>query len=196
MSTNPYQSPESQLTLDNGEFAEVKFFSPSGRINRLRYFAYAFLLMFPCSLVAGIGAALAASVSVVFWGLSAAAYLVMLVLSVFLMIQRLHDLNRAGWLAFVYFGLLLGSMLPIVGIGFAILAFCLVLYIAFAPGTRGANDFGLPPPPNKTWHWVAGLAFPFVAIIGIVAAIAIPAYQNYVTKARAAEHSQQTQPGS
>ena len=64
------------------------------------------------------------------------------------------------------------------------------LYLLFAPGNADANEYGPPPGPNsigvKLLAWIPALFF----IIGIVAAIAIPAYSGYSAKARAEQMGQ------
>ena len=59
----------------------------------------------------------------------------------------------------------------------------LYLVLLIMPGTQGANRFGDPPPPNSTGVIVLALVVPIIAVIGLVAAIAIPAYQDYTERA-------------
>lgn len=177
---NPYQTPTGQLTDDNQGFGEIKFFSSDTRIGRLRYLAHGFLMMLAALVVLGVGAGLAVGVSEIFWVIFAAGYLAIIVFSFMLMIQRLHDLNHTGWMSLLAF-------IPLVG-------FFFTLYIVFAPGTKGANNYGLQPPPNQTWHWILGLAGPIgVVVIGILAAIAIPAYEDYIERANSSYSSEYNQ---
>ena len=60
----------------------------------------------------------------------------------------------------------------------------IVVMMLFVSGTKGVNRFGPPPPPNKTWHWFAARGLPLIATIGVLAAIALPAYQDYVERAQ------------
>jgi Tfp pilus assembly protein PilE len=55
------------------------------------------------------------------------------------------------------------------------------------PGTDGPNRFSTPPPPNTTGAVVLALIIPLIFILGIVAAIALPAYQQYVNRAHATQ---------
>jgi hypothetical protein len=96
-------------------------------------------------------------------------------LSILLSIQRLHDFDASGWWSAL-------NLVPL-----ANLALYLVLLIM--PGTRGANRFGDPTPPNTAGVILLALVVPMVAVIGIVAAIAIPAYQDYAERARAASQN-------
>lgn len=171
MTNNPYQTPEGQLTTDDQGFGEIKFFSPSTRIGRMRYLSHGFLFTLVSYLVLAIGVALALGVSAIFWVIVAVAYIAIIVFSVILMIQRLHDLNKSGWMCLILF-------IPLVN-------FFFLLYVIFAPGTKGANNYGLQPPPNKTWNWVLGIMMTVVPlVIGILAAVALPAYQDYVERAQ------------
>jgi len=181
VSTNPYQTPEGQLSTDDQSFGEVKFFSPSSRINRLRYWAHSMLFSFAMIgvfIVIGLVAALVSTTIGIVLGVI--AYIVMIVFSFILMIQRLHDLNKTGWMSLL-------CIVPLANI------YLLVLLIFFK-GTEGRNNYGLKTPPNKTWHWVMALSLPvFIAVIGILAAIALPAYQDYVTRTSGLESSYNSQ---
>jgi uncharacterized membrane protein YhaH (DUF805 family) len=101
--------------------------------------------------------------------------LVALVVSVMLAIQRLHDFDASGW----------WSVLVVVP--FANLVLYLVLLIM--PGTQGPNRFGNPPPPNTTGVILLALILPLILVIGIIAAIAIPAYQDYLERTRETQSS-------
>jgi uncharacterized membrane protein YhaH (DUF805 family)/Tfp pilus assembly major pilin PilA len=176
VSTNPYQTPEGQLTTDDQTVGEIKFFSPSSRINRLRYWAHSMLFTFAMIGVFIVVALVAAFVSTTFGiVLGAIAYLAMVVFGFILIIQRLHDLNKTGWLSLL-------ALVPLANL----YLFALVI---FFKGTEGRNDYGLPAPPNKTWHWVLAFSFVLVFVLGVVAAISLPAYQDYVKRVQEAESS-------
>lgn len=172
---NPYQTPAGQLATDDSATGEIRFFSPGSRIGRLRYLSHGMLLMIGWYILLGAGAGLAVGVSGIFWVLVVGAGIGMLVTMFILMIQRLHDLNQNGWLSLL-------SLVPFVG-------FFFYLYLMFAPGTRGANNYGLQPPPNKMWNWILGLAMPVIAVVGILAAIALPAYVDYTERAQGSAYS-------
>ncbi|HEY0635957.1 MAG TPA: DUF805 domain-containing protein [Gammaproteobacteria bacterium] len=189
-SANPYSAPVSDVRRTGSEaYGTVKFFSFSGRLGRLRYLAYAvsmFLLAWLVvtllsAVVAGIGAASGDGQlsGVVVIGLLVIVYGVMLVLSLMLAVQRIHDFNASGWLALLL-------LVPYVNILFG-----LVLW--FVPGTDGENRYGLKTPPNGTGVKVLAIGAPIfmVFVIGVLAAIAIPQYQQYVERAKQA----QQQPG-
>lgn len=181
MTTNPYQTPEGQLTTDDHAVGEIKFFSPSSRINRLRYWAHSMLFalgMFGVFLVIGLVASFVSlTVGIV---LGVIAYIAVLVFSFILIIQRLHDLNKTGWMSLL-------AIIPLANI-------YLFVLLIFFKGTEGRNNYGLQTPPNKPWHWVLALSFPVLMfVIGILAAVAIPAYQSYVERAQGVDSSYNSQ---
>ena len=102
-------------------------------------------------------------------------YLAFFVMHWILFIRRLNDMNMTGWLSILI-------LIPLVNI-------ILSLVLAFYPGTKGANKYGPRQIKNSIWIWIGGLIAPliFIAIIGILAAVALPAYQDYVIRAQQAE---------
>ena len=159
---NPYAAPKAAV----GDAAEatqpVNIFSVSGRIGRVRYVGYLIGLY----VLFGIFAFLAALVA---GPLAMAVWLAYMVLAFMLTIQRCHDFNTTGWLSLV-------SLIPLVA-----------LIFWFIPGTEGANRYGPRTPPNSTLAIVLVWILPAIAVIGIIAAIAIPAYQSYVKRAQQVE---------
>jgi uncharacterized membrane protein YhaH (DUF805 family) len=168
MAANPYTPPRSQVAdIDTGEVQEVRIFSISGRIGRLRYLAYSIGGVYAIMFVVGIIGALIGSSLVP--QLALIAYIPIAVFGVMCMIQRSHDMNWSGWMCFL-------AIIPFVG-----------LIWLFKRGTEGENTYGAPPPPNTTGVKILAFAPLILAIIGILAAIAIPAYQTYVTRAHATQ---------
>jgi len=159
--TNPYQTPEGQLTDDDQAYGEIKFFSPSSRINRLRYWAHSMLFSVVLFTVIGIAVALGAIVSPALgFVIGVPAYIGAIVFSFILIIQRLHDLNKSGWMSLL-------MLVPLANI-------YLFILVVFFKGTDGRNDYGLQTPPNKTWHWVLALMMPVLMVVSIVVAVALP----------------------
>ena len=99
-------------------------------------------------------------------------YMGVLYFSFIFAIRRLHDRNHSGWLSLL-------TLIPLINLG-------LTLYLAFAKGDEHENQFGLPR-STKTWEKVLAWFYVLVFPIGILAAIAIPAYQDYVQRAHQAQ---------
>lgn len=155
--------------MDEIETAPARFFAIEPRIGRLRYLAYSIGIFLLVLIPLAIGMALSA---VHLTGLSAPllalVYLFMLVMNIIFTVRRLHDMNASGWWTLL-------SIVPVANFVFA-------LVLLFTPGTDGTNRFGAPPPANSTWVVVGAWCYLLVPISGIAAAIAIPAYQDYVTR--------------
>ena len=144
----------------------VRLWPPNGRMGRLRLLAYgaglyiAFLIV---SSALGVFAGMTQSPKAAF-AIGIVTFVLYLVGATVLMIQRSHDLDLSGWWTLVAF-------IPLVG-----------LYWIFKGGTPGANRWGAPPPPNGWGVRILGLAVPVVMVIGIVAAIALPAYVDFTKR--------------
>ena len=154
---DPYKTPEGNLVdADAGGYCDTRYFSISGlRLRRVRYLgqvALVSLIMYAIAIPAGLLMATGSSIALAVSGIVLFVVYVAAIWSSFaLMIQRLHDLNRSGWF-------LLLILVPLVNFAFFI-------YMIFWPGTPGANNYGQPSPPNKTWHWIVGVVVPAVMII-------------------------------
>jgi uncharacterized membrane protein YhaH (DUF805 family) len=149
----------------------VKLFSAKGRVGRLRYLAYGlagYLLMLLAAIVVGAVAGVMGKGSAAGW-LGVMAAIPYLIFMALLTIQRSHDMDWSGWTAILAF-------IPLVGLIWLINS-----------GTQGGNRFGAPPPPNSLMVKIGGLAFPVIMVVGIIAAIALPAYQGYTQRAKAAQ---------
>ena len=146
---------------------------------RLRYLAYLTGGYFAIAFGGGILAA----ISVVTVGPAAAQgisiaqltvillYVLLLAFGVLIAIQRSHDMDWSGWTVPL-------MVIPLVG-----------FIWLFKAGTPGENRFGAPPPPNTMGVKILAWLFPLIMIVGVVAAIAIPAYQSYVKRAQAVEQT-------
>lgn len=175
--SSPYQPPRSAITPSAPlKYGEVHPFSARGRLGRVRYIGYSVGLGLLINLLtAGWGGAVAAlihdaavSQSIALGGLLVLMAL-MVTLSVLLAIQRLHDFDASGWWSAF-------ALVPLANV-------VLYLLLLIMPGTQGANRFGDPPPPNTTGIILLALVLPAIFLIGIIAAIAIPAYQDYARRA-------------
>ena len=180
---NPYAAPRSAVAdvYEGGADTEqpVKLFSSKGRIGRLRYLSYSLVGYLLFSMVIGVIVALSASFLRSKDMVAVLPLLVVIPYFVFftlLSIQRSHDMGWTGWTVLL-------CLIPLVS-----------LVWVFNPGTKGVNRFGAPPPPNNAGVVIGALLFPVIAAIGILAAIAIPAYQQYTVKAKAAQAAQGVKP--
>ncbi len=184
--TNPYDSPlTSDRFNDDFEAAEMKFFSFSGRIGRLRYLAYNVLIsicIFAVLLVFGIIAAVigggsgAETLGAAFVIFFVILYAVAMVFSFSTIIRRLHDYDWTGWA-------LLLLIIPLANIVIA-------LMLLFMPGTSGTNRFGKRPPKNGAGVIVGAVSIPVLMVLFVfIAAMAIPGYQAYMEKAKQTERN-------
>jgi uncharacterized membrane protein YhaH (DUF805 family) len=167
---NPYQPPRAKVEDVQGGstgYQPIKIWSAKGRVSRMQYLGYlmgGYLLVI---LAAGVIGAIAAAAGL---GKSASALgMIAAIPYMVLAIQRAHDMDWSGWTSLL-------TLIPFV-------AFIWI----FKAGTPGENRFGAPPPPNTTKVKVLALLIPVIAIIGIVAAIALPAYKGYTDRAKAAQ---------
>jgi uncharacterized membrane protein YhaH (DUF805 family) len=171
---NPYAPPRAAVAdvdARAGATAPVKTWSTQGRIGRLRYLAHltaSYLMLIAIGFLAGVVLGFTRSEAAVPFamGIVGLAYLWFVLLKT---AQRSHDMGWSGWTAPLV-------LIPLVG-----------LLWLFKPGTAGKNRFGLPPPPNTLGVKILGLLLPAIAVIGIVAAVALPAYQDYTVRASAAQ---------
>jgi uncharacterized membrane protein YhaH (DUF805 family) len=160
---NPYGAPRAAVADRAEQFQPVRIFAVSGRIGRGRYIVYSIGLTMLIMLVAGVASALLGPIGIAAIVLG---YIAVIVLSMMLTIQRSHDFNMSGW-----FSLLV--LVPLVN-----------LLFWFIPGTDGPNRFGAKTPPNSTLVTIALWIVPLVFVGGIIAAVSIPAYQDYVKRAQ------------
>ena len=160
---NPYRAPAAAVADASEQYQEVRLFAVSGRIGRARYIAYTFGLSLLIMFIAGLGVAFLGGVGGI---LMMAGYVVMFVLMFMLTIQRAHDFNTSGWLSLLV-------LVPLANFIFW-----------FIPGTDGDNRFGAQTPPNSVLVLIGAWIIPVLFIGGILAAIALPAYQDYTKRAQ------------
>lgn len=160
-------------------YTEDKPYSASGRFGRMSYLAWLFvssiitmiILIAGMMLFGGMGAlndpaAFSTPLLIIF----ILIYIAFIYFSFIFLIRRLHDLNQSGWLSLI-------MLIPFVNLIFA-------LYVVFAKGTEGINKYGAPrvtPGWEKVMAWVYILLIP---ITGVLAALAIPTYQQYIERAQ------------
>ena len=179
---NPYSPPRAEVAdvggAYDGEFQKMTIWGWRGRLGRLRFLAYTtvgylvfVLAMAVIGVVSGVAAAGAgdAALGVITMGVWVllVPYLVFLTL---VTIRRSHDMGWSGWMSLL-------TLIPFAG-----------FIWLFKSGSPGANEYGPPPPPNGAGVKFAAFAlFGLVFLGGILAAIAIPAYSDYVKRAQAAQ---------
>ncbi len=173
---SPYQPPRGAIDpAAPTRYGKIRFFSHRGRLGRVRYMGYSVGLGLLINLLAvgwgGVWATLSGGGEAKLFALGGSALLVALgvALAVLLAIQRLHDFDASGWWSVL-------ALAPLANL-------VLYLVLLIMPGTPSANRFDDPPPPNTTGVILLALVVPMVAVIGIIAAIAIPAYQDYSERA-------------
>ncbi len=170
---SPYSPPRSEVGDSLPEYGTLKVFTTDGRIGRVRYLGWSMGMMLLAMLAYGISAGLMLASPILGGILMIPLVIAAVVISVMIGVQRLHDIGWSGWLWLVNF-------VPVVGSVFAIL-------MLVVPGTQGANRYGAPPPPNSRGVIALAWCALLVPIIGVVAAISIPAYQDYVDAAQGME---------
>lgn len=193
---NPYAAPASAVEQLSAEFGDTPIFSFTRRAGRLRYFTRSMIagvvgyviLVVAAIIVAGVAAGSAgagASEEEITALVVPALALPMILISLALLVvtwmfgmQRLHDLGLSGW-----WHLLI--LAPLVN-------FVFWLYLLFAPGTRGENRYGPPPPPNSLAIKVTAgiLVFLWVVSVVVMAVIGVQAYGAYALLAEQAAQQQ------
>lgn len=164
---NPYAKPNAAVAEAGEQYQEVKVFATSGRIGRVRYIAYGMGIYFLFGILGFLlSLAIGQAGMVIGW-------IAIMVVGFMLTIQRCHDFNTTGWLSLLV-------LVPLVN-----------LIFWFIPGTDGSNNYGDKTAPNGAGVIIAALIIPILFVGGILAAIAIPAYQQYVTRAKQMQQQQQ-----
>lgn len=161
---------------------EDKPWSYKGRFGRLSYLAWSFVnvvvALLLCIPIFGITMSVGGSQGIA-KALLCVLLIIMGIVAVIFTIRRLHDFNRSGWWAILAF-------IPYVSV-----VFCFI--VTLVSGNKEANRFG-PVRITKLWEKVCGWLYVIgIPLLGIAAAIAIPAYQSYVIKAQQASIQQQAQ---
>lgn len=159
-------------------------FSANGRFGRLSYLGWNMLLglsVLPIAIIAAfLTPMLTDNTSNIMLYIVAVIglffYIGLIYLTFIFTIRRLHDKNQSGWLSLI-------ALVPLINIFF-------MLYLIFAPGTQGANNYGQPR-DTKTWEKVLAWMYILIFPLGILAAIAIPAYQDYTNRAQQQQYQQQ-----
>lgn len=171
---NHYQAPASAPADPAFATYPPRFLSLSGRIGRLRYLAYCMglsLLTYPVifAIFAFSGLFNGEAPGPLIFIPLALVYIALLVMTFGYMVRRLNDMDQSGWLSLL-------MLIPLVNV-------IMVLVLLFARGTAGSNRYGPAPVPNTKGVVVLALIPLLFAVLGIVAAISLPAYQQYILQA-------------
>ncbi len=176
---NPYTAPDASLDQEQDELYQPRIFSFSGRIGRLRYLAYGvgtslvlMAVMIPIlggTMFAGGLAGGEQAMGILTMVAMIAFYVASIVLAVMFAKRRLNDMNRSGWWFLLF-------IVPLINL-------VMTIYVIFFPGTQGPNNFGPTPVANTLGVKILALTLPVIMVVGILAAIAIPAYQDYIMRA-------------
>lgn len=169
MAASPYAPPQADLyTHGEHEYGTLKVFSLKGRIGRLRFVAWSlvasaafFAAFFALLTTVGIASLMTSHPSILTGlGLSALLGLAMLFINLSIGVQRLHDLGWSGWLWLL-------SIVPLIG---GLFTFVLMVL----PGSRTANRYGAPPPPNGIAVKLLAGIWLFIVIAVILASLVRP----------------------
>lgn len=152
-----------------------------GRARRKEYWYFTlfnFLAFFMLTFIDGVIGSFNSEVGI---GLLGGIYsLAVLIPAIAVSVRRLHDTDRSGWWLFI-------ELIPIIG--------AIVLFIFMVQDSQqGDNQYGLNPKPDDEGGSnlaVVVAAVVIVIIVGILVAIAIPAYQDYIERAKPTEHQNQ-----
>lgn len=169
--SNVYEAPSANFSTSDTA-TETTMFALNGRIGRVRFIAYSSALWILGSIAIGV---LMSLIMLINSDAAATASMIMplaiWIVPALVARRRLHDLGLSA----LY---LLGVLIPFINLYF-------VFILLFKRGDEGGNEFGPEPAPNdRTAYWLA-FTFPLIAAVGILAAIALPAYQSYTKAARA-----------
>jgi len=168
---NPYAPPRARVAdSETQEYGELNPWTVEGRIGRLRYLAWSNVLVLAAGFTSVSLAALLQGM-----GMESLFMLALIPLGCFAALcgirigaQRLHDMGLSAWFMLLY-------VIPVISL-------LLILALTFWPGSKEENDYGLPPPRNTTSVRILAFLWFFIVIIGILAAIVLPSYQDYVKR--------------
>lgn len=179
----PYAAPASTPYAGSESRYQPRLFQVKGRLGRVRYFVYAMTITLIVYIAIAAVTALAAvagqsasepggvmfSVMMVILALGG---LFAAVMSIIYGVRRLNDMNMSGWLILLMF-------VPLAN-------FVMALVMLFVPGSKGENKYGAAPAANGG-GLIAALAIMLLVMVGwfgILGAVALPAYQDYVQRAQ------------
>ena len=149
---------------------QPSMFQLRGRIGRARYLAYSFLLSLLLALCMMALTLVAGDSGTGFALVKALAILASLALTLVVGARRLQDLGRKPWIAACL-------LIPFVNIA-------VYLWLLFAPGSQGANDYGPPPGPNTRGVLAVAWAIPALFVAALVTAVVFAPHKSDAQRAR------------
>ncbi|MBF1801517.1 DUF805 domain-containing protein [Alloalcanivorax profundimaris] len=183
----PYTPPEGEAGAPADRTYAPRFFALQGRLGRLRYFVYGGVVMVTLyAVLTAVGVVVSISLA----ESAANAVLMPLVLLMLLACvvtglifgkRRLNDLDFSGWW-------ILLALLPLVNLVMAVI-------LLFVPGSKGENRFGPRPAANGAGLVIGAFTMILLVLawVGLLLAVALPAYQDYAERARAQQFELQRQ---
>jgi len=183
VSNDPYAAPTANLeNFADAPVIQTKTMSAKGRLSVLSYLGQSMVLMLVgfaliavlaviAAAVAGVSPdALASPESIDFSNpvlialavIGAIIYIAIIVVSIIMMIKRIHDRNHSGWWILALY---VAMLIPFVNF-VAIFGF---LYVVFFPGQKTGNRFG-GRRPTKGWEKVLGILY-LILIVGSIVAV-------------------------
>jgi uncharacterized membrane protein YhaH (DUF805 family)/Tfp pilus assembly major pilin PilA len=160
--------------VDPPPFASLSLEGRYGRATYVNTWGVAMLAIMVAGVVSAVLVPLLGMLVIVPMGL---AGLAMLVWGIRVNVLRLHDFNRSGWW-------LLLTLIPYLGV-------LVNIVLALWPGHAEENDYGPKPKRGNMVLAIAIIVLSFVGV-GVMAAVALPAYQGYVKRAK--QKAEQGQP--
>lgn len=176
--SNVYAPPGTDFSaIENGTASDTRFFSLNGRIGRVRWLGYLSAVWMLNALLAGaVSAAFANDYRGHYW-IARVNVLVLVIGYIIMCRRRLHDLGTTPFLMIL-------TIIPVINLYFFFM-------MIFKRGDDFANEYGPRPRPNDRAAHLLACIVPLTMIAGIVAAIAIPAYQEYSNRAEARQQVEQ-----
>lgn len=145
---------ERNLDTTNEEHAELEPLGFKGRIGRMRYVAWQFVLTLTMFLTWGLTALIAMASTTASIGVLAISTIILVIVRIRISAQRVHDFDSSAWMLLLY-------AVPLANL------YILILMLV-KPGSPSANTYGAPAPPNNTsvkvLFWLAVVLIPLLTI--------------------------------
>ena len=183
-------------------YEEIEVFSIRQRLNRLRFACYSLAssLIFGLLALLSVLLMMAAGQEKLFWVPIIPLVLLAMAYYITLMVRRLHDLGKSGWMWLLIFVPMLAVPFQILMPGATTLVYALTLfgplftlYLMAGAGTSGMNSYGTPNPPNGILVMFFGGIFWLLNVLGLLANFAVLALSFFAPEVL--ENAGQIDPG-